>query len=239
MKKLLGIFVILALLIVLFSCRSDSEKQHKAYLDSEIQTSADFYQYINNITFATTKGVLTFRLTIRNAENEIVEVRYGAAAVIKESRYNYHLLTPSQLTILDNSLTATYDFQNYLGNWISGGDVVYTNATLGLSIIQIIRRDNLLTLPIASFSPRVGELVSLVGYQRQQENAISLGIVKEIYESIYCVEIDTDAYGIGAVLLNLNHEIIGIQSAYQAEYGIFITRKSILEFLDLFEKDAS
>lgn len=198
--------------------------QYDNYITSDINQLENFQSFINGVTLTSSLASVMIEVKVYSSLGLLLETRYGSGVIFHEDSANYHILTTYNLTSIDDKETLSIEVSDYLGRTYRA----FTrrdSSDLGLSGIRIAKNSQRIlgVLEIADYPPMVGQPVMLIGYQRRIINALTMGMIIEVNynDDQELINIKTtvlsDNFGNGGVLIDMNHEIIGIQ--YEVENG--------------------
>ncbi|MDI6452944.1 S1C family serine protease [Peloplasma aerotolerans] len=252
MKKMLMLILLLATLLngcAIFVIEEDTEEfkilasQYQNYIANDINIFDRFQTFINVVTLETTISSVMIEVKVYSPLGVLLETRYGSGVIFEEDSSNYHVLTTFDLTKLSSGQTMSIEISDYLGRTYRGF-LRKSSEDLGLSGIRFVKNRNrvLQTLDISDSLPLIGEPIMLIGYQGEIINALTMGLITGYIKTdeniVQAVETNvlSDAFGNGGVMINMNHEIIGIQfdvdngSTYA--YSIYILRTFKVFYLE-------
>ncbi|MCR3906283.1 MAG: S1C family serine protease [Tenericutes bacterium] len=227
MKKLMMLIMILSVLLsgcTVFVVEEDTEEfkilasQYQNYVANDINIFDQFQSFINVVTLDTAVSSVMIEVKVYSPLGVLLEIRYGSGVLFEEDSTNYHILTTYELTDLSSGQTISIEVSDYLGRTYRGF-VRKSSEELGLTGIRFAKNKNrvLQTLDISESLPLIGEPVMLIGYQGEIINALTMGLITDYIRTeddiVHALETNvlSDALGNGGVLVNMNHEIIGIQ----------------------------
>ncbi|MBU1143696.1 MAG: S1C family serine protease [Firmicutes bacterium] len=233
MKKLTFLIILLSFLLsgcTFFVVEEDSEEyvalsnQYDNYILSDINQLENFQSFINGVTLSSSLASVMIEVKVYSSLGLLLETRYGSGVIFHEDSANYHILTTFELTNVDDRQTISIEISDYLGRTYRA----FTrrdSSELGLSGIRVAKNSQRIlgVLAIADYPPLVGQPVMLIGYQRRIINALTMGMIIEVNhnEDNELINLKTtvlsDNFGNGGVMIDMNHEIIGIQ--YEVENG--------------------
>jgi archaellum component FlaF (FlaF/FlaG flagellin family) len=233
MRKLTFLIILLAFFIsgcTFYVVEDDSEEyialsnQYDNYILSDINQLENFQSFINNVTLNSSLASVMIEVKVYSSLGLLLETRHGSGVIFHEDSANYHILTTYDLTNIDERQTVSIEVSDYLGRTYRA----FTrrdSISLGLSGIRIAKNSRRIlgVLEIADYPPLEGQPVMLIGYQRKIINALTMGMIIEVNynEDNMLINLKTsvlsDDFGNGGVMIDMNHDIIGIQ--YEVENG--------------------
>ena len=198
--------------------------QYDNYILSDINQLENFQSFINDVTLNSSLASVMIEVKVYSQLGLLLETRYGSGVIFYQDSANYHILTTFELTHIDDKETLSIEVSDYLGRTYRAFTRL-DSEELGLSGIRIAKNSQRIlgVLEIAKYPPLVGQPVMLIGFQRRIINALTMGMVIEVNynEDQEFINMKTtvlsDNFGNGGVMIDMNHEIIGIQ--YEVENG--------------------
>lgn len=248
MKKLLLIMTLASSLFMLAGCEFNEVSQEyrdlrSAYdrmIEDEIVTIQGLADFINNATLETSLSNVKITVTVYQ-DDTIVETRYGAGVVFASIGAHAHILTTYGLLELTEGTNILVKVHDYL-NREHMASVRLRAEEDQMAVLRIIR-PQVNPLPVVTMAqqlPFAGEQVLLIGFQNQVINAMSMGRILALpddEQNLITTNVPTDIYGMGGMLVNTSHQLVGIQIGVDpvTQTAIFQTLERILNLIDQYD----
>lgn len=222
MKKLLLFVTLASSLFMLAGCEFNEVSQEyrdlrHAYdrmIEDEIVSTQNLADFINHATLET--SLSNVKITVAVYENNtIIETRYGAGVVFASVGAHAHILTTYGLLEVTEGTNILVKVHDYLNREHMASVRVRAEEDQ-MGIIRIIS-PLVNPLPVVTMAlqlPFAGEQVLLIGFQNQVINAMSMGRILALpddTQDLITTNVPTDIYGMGGMLVNTSHELVGIQ----------------------------
>lgn len=247
MKKLLVTLVFLSILLTgcsLFIIEEDTDEyrlllnEYESYVEGDISNYRGLKSFINQVTLETSTASVVLEVKTFDSIGLLVETNYGSGVIVIDGSSYYQILTTYELVHQENNQTTSYKAIDYLGNEYRA-TLRFESVEHNLAILRIIKdpSHSLLALELASIEPLVGEPVMLIGYQGRVINAMTLGMIESYTEAsetslrFMTSRITSDRFGNGGVIINLKHQIAGIQFNSEDNLIYSIALETIQDFL--------
>jgi hypothetical protein len=246
--RLLSLLFILMLTgCTLFILEEDTDayralsEQFFDYQTNDISDIKNFQAFINTVTLETSIASVKVEVTVYSGLGLLLETRYGSGVIFHVTQTEYHVMTDIKLTQKEATQFISIDIHDYLGN-IYTGTLKYQDESLGLSGVRFTKGSaTLKALSIAKQPTFEGEPIMLIGYQRKIINALTMGLLhsylyNETEELIgFKTNIPSDDFGNGAVLIDMTHQMIGIQYLYSDGFLYAISYSQLQTFYETYK----
>jgi len=254
MRKTLAYAIMVIALIALSGCElgfeddalRDAREHYGTYEDNDLVSQDELADFINTATLETSLSSVKVKINVYDAERTLVEEREASGVVFQEEAAYVHILTAFSVTDVPEGSIKTVRIYDYLEREFTGF-IREESAEAGLSAIRMVKPlvNPLSPVETALYSPVVGEPVLLVGFQRETVNAINMGLVTGVDVadpssglSSMTTDIPSDIHGNGGMIVNLMHQLVGIQSHVVTDEGIVnhaVPLSTIKAFMDAYE----
>jgi len=250
MRKLRLLFLLLVLFLTgctLFILEEDTDaykalsKQFFDYQTNDISDIKNFQTFINTVTLDTSIASVKVEVTLYSGLGLLLETRYGSGVIFHVSQTEYHVMTDYKLTQKEATQFITIDIHDYLGNTYTA-TLKHQDETLGLSGVSFPKGSSTLkALSIASQVTFVGEPIMLIGYQGRIINGLTMGLLESYIldeqEVLigFKTNIPSDDFGNGAVLIDMTHQMIGIQYLYSEGMLYAISYNQLQSFYEIYK----
>jgi hypothetical protein len=236
MRKTLAYVITLILLIALSGCElgleddalREARQHYETYEDNDLVSQGELADFINTATLETSRSSVKVKVNVYDASMTLVEEREASGVVFQEEAAYVHILTAFSVTDVPEGHIKTVRIHDYLEREFTGF-IREESSETGLSAIRMVKPlvNPLSPVETALFEPVVGEPVLLVGFQRETVNAINMGLVTGLDVtdpvtglSFMTTDIPSDINGNGGMIINLMHQLVGIQSHVATDEGI-------------------
>lgn len=228
-------------------------KDRLSKIDEEVEETYSLFYTLEN-TILKSAVIVTHYDCYENGfwifkEEVQVDGALGSGFVIKEDKSYYYIMTNNHVinSDYDDTIEHIYVYDYDLNKYEA--KLMFTSKTYDMAVVRITKKSSLPKLNIiklASKNPEAGETVIAIGQPNSQVNSIAFGNIK-YYRDIVNVDypvINHDAYtdhgNSGGMLLNLNLEVVGINTwvfdgsnSYSSPDGLSSPIEKIKEFLAL------
>lgn len=244
MRKLVTILVIIVTLFMLVGCsikenpRAKIVNQFDEYLDNDIIDEDDFDKFINDVSNYNVPGFVVVRATLRNAFNQIIEIREGTGFVF--AIYDESLRVLTSLDIVrtqDESQKLTVEILDYANRLYSALVLTrseeYNLATIKFDTYAAVAK--LRKMDISPYVPMDNEPILMISNYKQSRNSLNMGwiIEKNSETGFYKTSLPADEYIIGGTVINLNKEIVGIVVSVESGVANVLGVEHLRAFLNI------
>lgn len=222
MKRILLMLVLSMLLTGCIFQENTSEyrelsNQFDQYQLKDIRNDERFEEWLDEVTYGSTVSQVRLHIKVYDAEGQLKRTRFASGFLFAENQDYYYLLTDFASTRKNDTEELWIDVTDYKFE-VYRGYVIHRSDELGMSAIRFAKNPlKVLSIPtFASTMPYVGEPLMLIGYVNRTMNGIRMGLVVG-YEPlsngnhVMNTSIPTDINAQGALIVNINNEVVGIQ----------------------------
>lgn len=196
-----------------------AKDHYEAYQESDLIDYAGFAEFINTATLETSLSSVQVKVSVYDANRDLVEERLASGIIFKEDSTYVHIMTAFHVTEVLEGYTKTVRICDYREREFTGF-VRVESAELGISAIRMVKplSDPLIPIGVADMPSIAGEPVLLIGYQTGIVNAMTMGLITALDVVIgddptmyMVIDMPSDVFGDGGLIINLRHQLIGMQ----------------------------
>ncbi|HAX03949.1 MAG: hypothetical protein A2Y45_07450 [Tenericutes bacterium GWC2_34_14] len=244
MRKLLYLLLATIFAISLTSCIPQEEEarlfqeQYDQYLIHDISNDTYFDQMINTLSNDTIPSIVVVNVLGKNALGQIQEVKMGTGYIYALYSSSAKVITASKLLEETKSyLTYSVEIVDFT-NDIYTAEIIENNEALGLATLSFnvnVSQAKLKKLDLATYEPRVNEPLLMISNYQRSRNAMHLGLLETINAETddYITTLTVDSNCLGAVILNMQHQVVGLVIDTLDDVPIILTIEDILFFFNL------
>lgn len=238
MKKLI---TMIGLILLLSSCgmyigeeKSENfqflSNQYDAYIDHDISEEEQFYQLINDAMIGVMPSIVKIEVSIFSNLNILVETRISSGVIFDHIEDEYYIfIDQNQTNILvgQKVIIRAIDYMNniYLATQI------YDDHIEPITIVSITSKYHRYdVIDMATYIPKIGEPVLLLGNHYKIQNATSMGLITNYRFDLnrMYTSIPSDELSHGGAIINNQLQLIGLQTELFEDTSVFITLDAII-----------
>lgn len=208
-------------------------QQYDAYIDQDISNEKLFYELINGAMVEVMPSIVEIEISVYSNLNILVEKRISSGVIFEQLNEGYFvLIDQSQTTVLQGQ-KLEYRIIDFMNNTYMAQHL-YSDELEPITILYMTSKSTKLRkISIASFTPKVGEPVLLMGNHFGIQNATAMGLITSYRPDLnrMYTSIPSDASSHGGAIINNQLELIGIQTTLLDDTSVFISLNVIKDIL--------
>lgn len=219
MKKWMIILVLFMMVISLSSCSEQSDptseliSQFDAYTALDIADQHTFNTFINGVSNEVVPGFVLVKMTVKNSSNQVIRTVISTGFVYDAHENTIRIVASLDAVLVgDDNLIGTYEVIDYADR---SYPATITNRSLdyGMAKLQIntsVSTSKIVDLDLAEYVPFDQEPLLMLSNFNQVRNAMQMGSLLSKTSLRYQTSLDIDPNSLGAVLINMRKEVIGL-----------------------------
>lgn len=219
MRKWIIILLSIVLVMLTTGCTKPNDQtvellaQFDDYIATDIVDQKKYNAYINDVSNEVIPGFVLVKMTVKNSSNQVVRTVISNGFVYDAHENTIRIVTSLDAVLVgDDKLIGTYEVTDYADRTYTA---TVTNRSLeyGMAKLQIntnVVSSKIVDLNLATHIPFNQEPLLMLSNYNQIRNAMQMGLLESKLDLTFEASFDIDAYSLGAVLINMRKEVVGL-----------------------------